>query len=200
VTLDSPELVELRDGSSVLVRLVAPEDKTTLTDAFERLSAESRYRRFLSAKPRLTDAELRYLTEVDHHDHEAVVAFDPDTGQGVGVARFVRDPDRPRAAEAAVTVPDDWHGRGVGTELLHVLAERARTEGIDRFTALLLAENRDMLDLLERLGPIRHLDREAGTIEIEVELEPPGAGVRLEQLLRDVARGVVDVTSRLRGV
>lgn len=198
--LGTPELVDLRDGTRVLVRPVTADDKAAMVEAFERLSPESRYRRFLTVKPRLTDAELRYLTEVDHHDHEAVGAFDPDSGQGIGVARFVRDLDHPTAAEAAVTVPDDWQGRGVGTALLNVLAERARTEGIDRFTALLLAENRDMLDMLERLGPIRHLDREAGTIEIEVELEPPGAGARLEQLLRDVARGVVDVTSRMRRV
>ena len=61
-----------------------------MVDAYERLSDESRYRRFLSPHKQLTDAELRYFTEVDHHDHEALVAGDPESGEWVGVARYVR--------------------------------------------------------------------------------------------------------------
>lgn len=189
--------IELRDGSAAFVRPVAPEDKAALAEAFERLSDESRYRRFLTAKPYLTNAELAYFTEVDHHDHEALVALD-ELGRGVGVARFVRDAGDPGVAEAAVTVTDDWQGHGLGTALLGRLADRARDEGIDRFSALVLAENRDMLDLLERLGPIRDLGRKAGTVEIEVTLEPPGAGARMQRLLREIANGLVAVSSRLR--
>jgi GNAT superfamily N-acetyltransferase len=81
---------------------------------------------------------LAYLTEVDHHDHEALVAFDDCSSEGVGVAWYVRVDGA--TAEAAVTVADDWQGRGLGTALTSMLAERALEEGIDRFTAVVLAE------------------------------------------------------------
>jgi GNAT superfamily N-acetyltransferase len=139
----------------------------------------------------LTDDVVTYLTEVDHHDHEALAAIDAETGEGVGVARFVRSADRPDTAEAAVAVIDDWQGRGVGTALLDLLAERARAEGIVRFTALLLAENREMLELLEALGPVRMVDRHSDTVEVEAELAPEGAGPELHGVLGASARGPV---------
>src|SRR6476660_3856548 len=80
----------LRDGSRVDVRPIAATDKELIRRGFERLSPESRYRRFLSSMPALDDRALAYLTELDHHDHEALVALDGD--EAVGVARFVRDP------------------------------------------------------------------------------------------------------------
>ena len=75
----------------------------------------------------LGDGDLRYLTEVDQHDHVALVAFDGD--DLVGVARFVRR-DGTDSAEAAVTIVDEWQGRGLGTALANLLAERAREEGV----------------------------------------------------------------------
>src|SRR5271166_6358197 len=138
--------VALRDNSHLTVRPIRPQDAEALRAGFERLSEESRYRRFLSPMSHLSEPTLRYLTEVDHRDHEALVAVGAD-GTLVGVARSVRSRDDPQVAEAAVTVADDWQGRGMGTALLGILADRARSEGISRFTALMLAENRDMLDL-----------------------------------------------------
>jgi GNAT superfamily N-acetyltransferase len=78
---------------------------------------------------------VRYLTEVDHHDHEAIVALDEESGEGIGVARYVRTRERPEVAEVAVTVVDDWQGRGLGTRLLEVVSARAREEDIRSFTA-----------------------------------------------------------------
>jgi GNAT superfamily N-acetyltransferase len=131
---------------------------------------------------------VRYLTQVDHHDHEALVAL-TDDGTIVGVARFVRWPRDPEAAEVAVTVADDWQGRGLGTALLGLLVDRARTEGIRRFTALMLATNREMLELLEDLGPVRILERSAGTVEVELTLPRRGTGAHLRELLRGSASG-----------
>ena len=135
------ERVELRDGTAVRIRPIGPDDKPFVLQAFGRLGAGSRYRRFLTYKKELSVGELRALTEVDHHDHEALGAVDPATGDGIGIARFVRHPDRPDAAEAAVTVVDEWQGRGVGAALLERLAVRAREEGIGEFTATLLSDN-----------------------------------------------------------
>jgi GNAT superfamily N-acetyltransferase len=84
--------------------------------------------------PKLTEGMVRYLTEIDHHDHEAIIALDEQTGEGIGVARYVRDQERPEVAEVAVTVIDDWQGRGLGTLLLEVISARAREEGITTFT------------------------------------------------------------------
>lgn len=109
------------------------------------------------------------------------------------MARFVRSPDRPDTAEAAVTVVDDWQGRGVGTALLDALAERARAEGVVRFTALMLAE---MLELLQALGPVRVVDRQRGTVDIEADLPPFGAGQLLQGLLGASARGPVKLAVR----
>ena len=174
----------LRDGSRVLLRPVEPTDKALLVEGFARLSPESRYRRFLVAVPELSDAQLRYFTEVDHHDHEALAALDPVAGRGVGVARFVRLRDRPQVAEAAVTVADDWRDRGLGTLLLEALAERARNEGISTFTGLLLATNREMLELLEHIARVRVVDRQTGTVEVEVDLPEMGLGSHLREILR----------------
>jgi len=174
----------LRDGSRVEVRPVRRSDAELLLRGFERLSEESRYRRFLCSMPELSDSMVRYLTNVDHHDHEAVVALDPVTREGVGVARYVRDPARHERAEAAVTVIDDWQGRGLGTLLLELLAVRAREEGVTRFTALMLASNDEMMEVLENLGPVRVIDREAGTVEVEAPLPADGLSAELRHLLK----------------
>jgi RimJ/RimL family protein N-acetyltransferase len=175
----------------ISVRPIEPDDKTGLAAAFQRLSDESRYRRFLSPHGRLSAAELRYLTEVDHHDHEALVALDPATGEGVGVARYVRDRGRPDSAEVAVAVADGWQGRGVGTLLLHRLADRAREEGVRRFTALMLADNEPMAHLLGDIGETGVLDAGQGTVELAVALPESGLGAALAALLRWAARGAM---------
>jgi GNAT superfamily N-acetyltransferase len=177
-------ILALRDGSEIILRRVRPEDKPLLAEGFERLSSDSRYQRFLAPMPELTAAQLRYFTEVDHHDHEAIGALDPLSGRGVGIARFVRLADRPGVAEAAVTVADDWQGRGVGTLLVEALAQRAREEGITTFSAMLLASNHEMLDLFEHIARVRVVDRQTGTVEVEVDLPPAGIGPHLRELLR----------------
>src|SRR6202012_4895126 len=105
------EPATLRDGSTVLIRPVTPADTGLVAAIFAGLSPESRRLRFLTAKDVLRPAELRYLTEVDHHDHEAIGALDPATGQGAGIARYIRDAKDPRTAEIAVTIMDGWQGR-----------------------------------------------------------------------------------------
>lgn len=144
----------LRDGTRILVRPILPDDKERLREGFARLSAQSRYRRFMTPLEHLGDEQLRYLTEVDHADHMAWVALDPSQpGQpGVGVSRYVRLPEDPTAAEAAVTVLDDYQGRGIGTILLRLLAESAAAHGIRSFLGYVLADNDPMVAILHDLG------------------------------------------------
>ena len=191
VILGAP--IALRDGSRIRIRQGHRSDRKLLLRGFERLSPESRYRRFLAPMPELSEATVRYLTEIDHHDHEAIIALDEATGEGIGVARYVRDRDRPTVAEVAVTVIDDWQRLGVGGLLLEVLSARAREEGIKSFTALMLATNRKMMVLLKELDPVRVVDREKGTLEIEVPIPKIGLAPALTKLIRIAAQHDVAV-------
>jgi RimJ/RimL family protein N-acetyltransferase len=175
------------------IRPIGPDDRDALADGLRRLSAESRYRRFFSPLDHLSEQQLTYLTEVDHHDHEALVAVEVATDQGIGVARFVRSEDDPEVAEVAVAVADDWQGQGIGSELLHRLTERARAEGIKRFSGSILEENRPMRELMAELGEVRVTDRAAGTIDVEVDLPDEGIGAALRETLRAAARGLLRV-------
>jgi GNAT superfamily N-acetyltransferase len=184
-------LATLPDGRRVLIRPVTGSDKELLRRGFERLSDQSRYRRFLAPMVYLSDEIVRYLTEVDHHDHEAMVALDEETREGVGVARYVRA-GQSDIAEVAVAVVDHWQGRGVGTLLLEALAARAHEEGISRFSALMLAENEEMMELLQAIGPVRVVDREIGTVEVEAPLPESGPPPEFTELLRLAARARVN--------
>jgi RimJ/RimL family protein N-acetyltransferase len=163
--------VVLRDGSKVLIRQVQRTDAPLLADGFTRLSARSRQMRFLSSKKELTPAELRFYTEVNHHDHEALGAVDHADGRGVGIARYIRDAEDPQAAEIAITIVDDWQGRGLGTELLTQLTGHARCEGIRRFTALVSADNAAMAALLRNMNA-GLVGREPGTVEYQITTVP----------------------------
>jgi acetyltransferase len=190
----------MHDGSAVLIREVQAGDAPLLADGFGRLSPESRQLRFLTDKSSLTDAELHYLTEIDHHNHEAFGAINPADGRGLGIARYIRDAEDPERAEVAVTVVDDWQRRGIGTELLGRLADRARQEGIRHFTALVAADNHAVVGLLEDSTDfgVRVIEREHGTIEYEIELPPRGLGDGLQQMLRAFGRRQLEPRASIR--
>jgi RimJ/RimL family protein N-acetyltransferase len=177
--------VVLRDGSRVLVRQVQAADAPLLADGFARLSDRSRRMRFLTRKDQLTAAELRYLTDIDHHHHEALGALSRHDGRGVGVARYVRDTGDPSAAEIAITVVDQWQGRGLGTVLLAQLTARARQAGIGRFTALAAAGNTAVAALLRGAGA-ELTGYGPGTAEYQIDLtagdQPPSDGHRRSRL------------------
>ena len=183
-------IATLQDGSRIAIRPIEPEDRAALAEGFERLSPESRYRRFFGPIAHLSERDLDYLTLVDHHDHEALVATDADRGDGVAVARYIRTGER--AAEAAIVVADDWQGRGVATVLMQALADRARAEGITRFEAPVLAYNREAIRLLERMG--RSTRRVEGReVAMTVELpEPPDAPTVWRELLAQFALGALE--------
>jgi GNAT superfamily N-acetyltransferase len=179
----------LKTGQEVLVRPIRPQDSQGLLEGFQRLSPESRYRRFLAPMANLGQAQLRYLTEVDHRDHEALLAIDPETRNGLGVARFVRSREDPAVAEVAIAVADDWQGRGLGTALLRDLAGRAREEGIRRFSASVLAENSAVIEMVFRLGDAQVTSRHDGLVELLLDLPRRGITETLRHTVRAAARG-----------
>ncbi|EYF04802.1 GNAT family N-acetyltransferase [Chondromyces apiculatus] len=206
----------LSDGTRVTLRMVRPEDQGELLRQFRLLSPETRYRRFHSLAIDLSDATLRYLTEVDGVNHVAIVAatdsFDLKRDEGLGIARFIRLPDEPDVAEAAVTVVDRAQGKGLGRLLLATLVEAAVERGIRRFRTTVLTENAPMRALLQDAGAIlREDDRD--TLVFEVPLEPPSAPPSseaasswfddpahpLRSLLRIAAQYVISLQTTLMG-
>ena len=163
----------LPDGRRVEFRPIEPEDKELLVHGFERLSPQSRYRRFFRAIDHLSESQLRYLTEVDGQDHVAWVAVLPDEPvetRGAGVARWIRLKDDPLAAEGAVTVVDSLHGMGIGTTLLHLVAREAITHGVRYFKAWVMGENHQVQMMLTDLGARPKGTWESGAMEMTVPL------------------------------
>lgn len=161
----------LSDGRRFLVRPISPQDKDLLASGLAHLSPESVYRRFLSAKPHFTAAELRYLTEIDHWAHEAVIAvLADDPACVVGVARFICDPQDPTTAEVAVTVGDAFQGQGIGRYLGTILADAARDRGVQRFTATMLAENTAAHRLFAAISTRLETHRQGSVDELVVHL------------------------------
>ncbi len=170
----------LPDGTQVKIRPIRADDGQRLRDSHVRLSEESRYRRFLAAKPELTEADARYLVEVDACDHYALVAtlvggLGDDPEPIVAVARYIRLPGDPQTAEFAIVVGDRLQGQGLATELLARLARAAAVRGVRRFTATMLSDNVAIRRLLARIGVGPPSMRHFGSItEIDVELRAAG--------------------------
>jgi RimJ/RimL family protein N-acetyltransferase len=159
-------VTRLRDGQEVLIRRIHPEDKPLLSAGHARLSSETIYRRFLAPKPRLTSADLRYLTEVDGHDHFALVATPLEHPEWiVAVGRFVRLREDPAVAEFAIVVGDHYQRQGLGTQLAQLLAQEARLRGIERFTATVLSENVAVRRLIATLSEQLEYQRAGGGVE-----------------------------------
>jgi GNAT superfamily N-acetyltransferase len=159
----------LRDGTLILIRPIRSDDKCLLEAELRSLSEKSVQRRFLTAKPRYTRSELRYLTEVDGWNHMALVAESPtQAGRRIlGVGRYVRHRDDPQKAEVAVEVIDDFQGRGLGTVLVEELGRRARMRGVTRFTATMSSENIPAQRLFRKLTgqtALQHLGRGASEL------------------------------------
>jgi GNAT superfamily N-acetyltransferase len=157
----------------VLIRPIRADDGERLSASHARLSPETRYRRFLSAKPELTGADVRYLVQVDGIDHIALVATQPSVEgeEIVGVARCIRVPGSPDTGEVAIVVADALQHKRVGTRLVKRLAELAASQGITRFRATMLSENVAILRLLTGLaaGPVTRTYY-GETTEMELEL------------------------------
>jgi GNAT superfamily N-acetyltransferase len=165
------ERQRLETGVPVVLRLVRPSDGRLLLDGFQRLSPQSRYRRFFAYRRDLSPIEVELFTRCDGIDHFAIAALlDRDDGaeEGVGVARFVRLAEDPLAAEAAITVVDRYQGQGLGQLLLERLLGAAAERQIREMHFSVLAENRPMLSLLRKFGVARELDLEPeeGVLEL----------------------------------
>lgn len=204
------EAVSLSDGRKVHLRTIRPSDRELLREGFERLSPDSRYARFMVPKARLTERELAYLTDVDGIDHFALGAVRRhmmSKDEGVGSARFVRMVAEPDVAEPAVTVLDEYQGKGLGTILLQRLIEAAWERDIRWFRSELLAENKASKRMMESLSPeVRFQATGDGALVATIPVPEPDrtptapgffVGTPVHKLLSYVARANVTVRPRV---
>lgn len=152
-TAFAPFHVTVRDGRELLVREIGERDKAGLLAAFNQLSADARYTRFMAAMGQLPEAMLEQATHPSPEREFALVAIarENDAPAIVGGARYAAAPGSD-ACEFAVTVSDDWHGLGLASQLLRVLIDVARRRGYRRMDGYVLSSNTAMRRLAKRLG------------------------------------------------
>ncbi|HET6964809.1 MAG TPA: GNAT family N-acetyltransferase [Acidimicrobiales bacterium] len=186
-----PVPVLLREGTKVLLRPLLPSDRAALDSALHALSSESIRRRFFSAgtpSQRLVD----YLVDIDYVDHFAWAVVDAANGEGVAVARYVREPGT-SSAEMAFTTVDRYQRRGVGTFLLGALGVAAREAGLSRLIAYVMEDNSAMRAVFAKAGGHSRYD-EPGLVQVDVE--PARAAALLDPATdRDIASAVHDVVT-----
>lgn len=151
--------VTLKDGTTIRLRPIRPEDEPELSALYARLSPETAYQRFFTVMARLPPSWAHILANVDYERRMAIVAVGPDN-ELIAVARYDLD-EAGNEAEIAIVVQDQWQGKGIGAMLLADLLSYAEAKGIRRFRAYVLTDNRRMLDMLSRLAEVleRHSER-----------------------------------------
>lgn len=165
--------VRLRDGTEVVIRPYRPIARKDIDKAYADLSPESRYHRFLAVVPHLTDAMLHHLVdEIDGVHHIALVMVRlPEGGPEsiIGIGRIIRYPHVPASADVAVTIRDQWQGRGAATALLEALLQH-RPDGVTRIVTLVAADNPAALAMLRRLGDLHATSAGPDTLDVTVDL------------------------------
>lgn len=169
-----PQRAVLRNGESVLIREIGPDDRRLLKAGFEKLSAQSRFFRFLGPHGNLSEAELDRFTQSNTHDHVAIGAASIGVEQDmpIGTARFVRIPDAPESAEFAITVVDSHQRLGLGSLLLSALAKIAHEQGIDALVGHVHRDNTGIQKLIEGAGGMRVSAQEEAEWRLALPLAP----------------------------
>lgn len=168
------ELVQVlrsKDGQALRVRPILPADADRLRQALaaQVCSSETLYRRFGTGCVKLTESQLRYLTNLDYQDNLALVVEHPDGEHGIAIARY-HATGREGVAEPAMIIADEWQGRGIGRQLLAALMSAARERGVKRFEALVQADNERMLWILDT-GPFSaEIHTEGGEATVTIPL------------------------------
>jgi acetyl coenzyme A synthetase (ADP forming)-like protein len=160
--------VVLRDGSTIHLRPIRPDDDARLLDMLHRMSAEALYYRFMSV-PRIDEAKARELVRVDLERQRVLVG--ECSGMIVGTAGYYINARSPERAEVAFAVADAWRGRGVGTRLLECLADIGRAGGIRVFDAYVLGENNRMIEVFRESGFAVTRELDHGVFHVSLELE-----------------------------
>ena len=158
----------MRDGRSVVIRALKPEDRSAMLSAVGRVSAQSLYRRFFGPKRGFSETEVDFFVNVDFVKHVALVASVEESGKEtvIGAGRYIVT--EPGSAEVAFAVVDEYQGKGIGTALLRHLELIARERRLDRLVAEVLPENAPMLAMFRRCGFVAKRSR--GAVHVALDL------------------------------
>jgi RimJ/RimL family protein N-acetyltransferase len=164
--------ITLRDGTRVHLRPIRASDAPSLVSLYDRLSRDTRYHRFFSVMQRLPIDWARFHAAVDYQSRLALVVESPaDPDALIAVARY-EPSDQPDTVEVAFVVEDGWQDRGLGTVLFRELLAAAQLNGIEKFRAWVLADNRRMLDLISRFGTVQARAIDGGVVELTFTARP----------------------------
>jgi acyl-CoA synthetase (NDP forming)/ribosomal protein S18 acetylase RimI-like enzyme len=169
--------VLLRDGKTAHIRPIRPEDAELLVEFYERVSDRSKYYRFFSPMPHLSDRDVARFTQVDHDQRVAFVLT--LQGQMIAVGRY--DVVEPGEAEVAFLVEDQHQGRGIAQILLEHLAQAARERGVDRFVAEVLPDNQRMIQTFRDAGYRVVSAYDEGVLQLEFPIEPTDTAIGIMQ-------------------
>ncbi|RHW23881.1 GNAT family N-acetyltransferase [Nocardioides immobilis] len=165
--------VLLRDGRTAHIRPIQPDDEQLMVEFYSRVSDESKYYRFFSPMPKLSERDIRRFTHVDHHDRVALVMV--LGGQMIAVGRY--DVVEPKEAEVAFLVEDQHQGRGIAQLLLEHLAQAGRERGVERFTAEVLPDNNRMIQTFRDAGYRVASGYADGVITLEFPIDPTDTAI-----------------------
>ncbi|MGD2051596.1 MAG: GNAT family N-acetyltransferase [Acidimicrobiia bacterium] len=171
--------VVLRDGSTIRIRPIRPDDGDGLQDMLGQMSRQSVYHRFFKVKDHLTPAEIETFTRLDYRDRMAFVA--ERGGAIVGVGRYHRIEDTPATAEIAFAVIDAQQGKGIARRLLQLLASYARDQGITAFQARVLADNHVMIRVFRNAGFTLRRELDEGVYTVQFPTGGSAATIAAEQ-------------------
>ena len=172
--------LKLKDGATLMMRAIRPDDAARERALMASLSPQTRYYRFLHPITELSAAMIARFTQLDYAREMALIALDigqPKQHKIAGVARYHPNPDRV-SAEFAVTIGDNWQGRGLGSQLMRALIESARSSGYQNIQGTVHPLNVGMLHLATSLGftiesaPVS-LGGNLDTIKIMLKLAAP---------------------------
>lgn len=164
------ERIALRAGRSLVMRPIRPEDEPAHSRFFQHLEPEDLYFRFFSAVRKAPHSQLARFTQIDYDREMAFVAYAPDQeDETLGVVRAIADPDN-KQAEFAIIVRSDVKGQGLGRALVEKMIRYCRSRGTGELMGQVLSENTPMLSLAKKLGFRSQLDREAGLLEVRLQL------------------------------
>src|SRR3954471_12945690 len=149
---DYSALDQLRDGRSVTIRALRPDDRSDMLAAIGRTSMQSLQRRFFAPKKGFSEGEMTFFLDIDFKSHVALVAQLAENGRStiVGGGRYINV--EPGRAEMAFVVVDAYQGQGIGTILMRHLAILARQAGLKELIAEVLPQNAAMLKLFRNFG------------------------------------------------
>lgn len=170
--MDKTSILTLPNGEEVHIRMLLPSDRDTLLDAFHKLSDETKRLRFFQVNEELSDKELDYLLNIDNTNHVAYCAYTikDSIPNGIGVVRYIRSVKNPEIAEVAITIVDEYHGKGIGKELIKKITQHARKEGITTYVANAFYFNNIILKMISKF-PYKITGSDEGILTIKVDIK-----------------------------